>query len=84
MIRNLKQLFNEIFTLMAWITLLSFVVYCTVTDNKTDSVRDAWNILILIAGFVWGSSQKNHTSEPAKPGTTTAEISGTITTESEN
>lgn len=67
------------FTILAWVTLLGFVVYCTIADKKTDSVRDAWNVMILIAGFVWGSSQKK--SAPDHTGTTTAEISGSITTE---
>jgi len=56
--KTLKENFPEIFTLLAWVTLLGFVLYCTITLNKTDSVRDAWNILILIAGFVWGSKHQ--------------------------
>jgi len=58
-----KEHFSEIFTILAWITLLGFVLYCTVTENTSDSIRDAWNILILIAGFVWGSSQKARTAD---------------------
>jgi len=75
--KSLKENFSEIFTLLAWITLLGFVVYCTATLNKTDSVRDAWNILILIAGFVWGSK---HAKAQSTDNTTTAEINATVTT----
>lgn len=56
--KSLKENFSEIFTLLAWITLLGYIFYCTVQLIKTDSVRDAWNILILIAGFVWGSKHQ--------------------------
>lgn len=59
----LKENFPEMFTLLAWITLLGFVFYCTVANSKTDSVRDAWNILILIAGFVWGSKHQKNSGE---------------------
>lgn len=68
--KTLKEHFPELFTLLAWITLLGFVAYCTITDNKTDSVRDAWNILILIAGFVWGSKHQKSITE-TKPLATT-------------
>lgn len=74
--KNVKEYFAEFFTLLAWLTLLAFVFYCTITGNKTDSVRDAWNILILIAGFVWG---KGH-ERKLNAGNSTAEISATITT----
>ena len=68
--KQLKENFPELFTLLAWITLLGFVLYCTITDNKTDSVRDAWNILILIAGFVWGSKHQKSMADN-KPVATT-------------
>ena len=72
--KSLKDYFSEIFTLLAWITLLTFVAYCTITGNKTDSVRDAWNILILIAGFVWGSSNnKSKTDKNNNPIVTNSE-----------
>lgn len=76
-----KNLFVEAFTLMAWITLLSYVAYCTAMGIKTDSVRDAWNILILIAGFVWGNAAKQNKKTD---GTTimTTDAPTTITTES--
>lgn len=61
-----KAQFSEKFTLMAWVTLLSYIWFCTAVDIKTDSVRDAWNILILIAGFIWGSAAKQ-TKKPAEP-----------------
>lgn len=58
MVKVIKDLFTEIFTILAWITLLGYVVYCTVENIKTDSIRDAWTILVLIAGFVWGSKHQ--------------------------
>ena len=51
-----KYEFAKGFTVMAWITLLAYVAWCTFAGIKTDSVRDAWNILILIAGYVWGKT----------------------------
>lgn len=69
-----KEHFSEIFTILAWITLLGFVFYCAITGNKSDSVRDSWNILILIAGFVWGSSQKSKTTDK-----TTTEVTEDLT-----
>lgn len=77
--KTIKDNFSEIFTLLAWITLLGFIVYCTMTSNKTDSVRDAWNILILIAGFVWGSKHQKALQNNGD-NTTTAEINATVTT----
>lgn len=74
-----KELFAEIFTVLAWVTLLGFVFYCTFTGNKTDSVRDAWNILILIAGFVWGNMHKKNGSGVNIP-SDTFDIKGTIDT----
>ena len=68
--KTLKDYFPEMFTILAWVTLLGFILYCTVTDNKTDSVRDAWNILILIAGFVWGSKHQKSMADN-KPVATT-------------
>lgn len=80
-----KELFSEIFTLLAWVTLLGFVTYCTMTGNKTDSVRDAWNILILIAGFVWGSKhQQKIQAGSTDPGVTTTEFNLTATTVKED
>lgn len=67
--KYVKDYFPEIFTLLAWITLLGFVFYCTVTLNKTDSVRDAWNILILIAGFVWGKGHEKKANKISSPET---------------
>jgi len=73
--KQIKEFFPELFTILAWVTLLGFVFYCTVTLNKTDSVRDAWNILILIAGFVWGSKhQKNQDQQKV-----TTEVSEDLT-----
>ena len=69
-----KEHFSEIFTILAWITLLGFVLYCTVTLNKTASVGDAWNILILIPGFVWGSSANKRTTD-----NTTTEVTEDLT-----
>ena len=64
--------FVEKFTIMAFICLLGYVWYCTAMNIKTDSVRDAWNILILIAGFIWGSAAKqNKKTEPGTPRTIT-------------
>lgn len=77
--KTLKENFSEIFTLLAWITLLGFVAYCTITGSKTDSVRDAWNILILIAGFVWGSKHRSQATD--KVTTEIKDDSMTITTE---
>lgn len=77
--KALKDLFAEIFTVLAWVTLLGFVFYCTMTGNKTDSVRDAWNILILIAGFVWGNAHKRQNQSVNIP-TDTIDIKGTIDT----
>jgi len=76
--KQLKDYFPEIFTILAWITLLGFIGYCTVTANKTDSVRDAWNILILIAGFVWGSK---HQKAVDKTITEITDEQTTVTTE---
>jgi hypothetical protein len=77
-----KVYFVELFTVMAWFSLGSYIFYCTHNGLKDDSIRDAWNILIFIAGYVWGKSSfdkvKNNQSDP---GTTTAEISATITQE---
>lgn len=66
----LKTLFVELFTLMAWVTLIGYVVYCETMGIKTDSVRDAWNILLLIAGFVWGRGAKE-AKKHSEPGTIT-------------
>lgn len=77
--KTFKELFAEIFTFLAWVTLLGFVFYCTITGNKTDSVRDAWNILILIAGFVWGNAHKKNTSSIQIP-SDTLDVKGTIDT----
>lgn len=66
----LKTLFVELFTLMAWVTLVGYVVYCETMGIETDSVRDAWNILLLIAGFVWGRGAKEG-KKTGEPGTIT-------------
>lgn len=81
--KTFKEVFSEIFTLLAWVTLLLFVTYCTITHNKTDSVRDAWNILILIAGFVWGKAHQR--SQPVQPpeGVTKTELNFTATSVTE-
>lgn len=76
--KTIKDNFPEIFTLLAWITLLGFITYCTMTLNKTDSVRDAWNILILIAGFVWGS--KHQKSLQSSEGVTKTDVNISATT----
>lgn len=77
--KTLKENFAELFTLMAWITLLLYIFYCTYTHNTTDSIRDAWNVIILIAGFVWGSQ---HKKTPEVKTTTELTADGTtITTE---
>lgn len=77
-----KMHFVELFTVMAWITLFSYIFYCTVMDIKSDSVRDAWNVIVFIAGYVWArSSKENNKGLSPTEGTTTAEISATITSE---
>jgi hypothetical protein len=79
---SFKSLFVEIFTVMAWLLLSAYIFICTFYGFKDDSIRDAWNILIFISGYVWGKSS----FDKAKNGitdnkTTTAEISATITQE---
>lgn len=74
--KHIKEFFTEIFTLLAWFTLFAFIFYCALTGNKTDSVRDAWNVIILIAGFVWGS--KHQKSLDANK--TTTEVTQGVTT----
>lgn len=75
-----KENFSELFTAMAWITLFGYIFYCTITHTKTDDVRDAWNVMLLIAGFVWGSQHKKDVDQK-----TTTEVSvdgsATVTTE---
>jgi hypothetical protein len=76
--KTLKENFSEIFTIMAWLTLFGYIWYCTANQNK-DGERDAWNIMLLIAGFVWGSQHKKNSEQK-----TTTEITpeGTkVTTE---
>ena len=77
--KTIKENFTEIFTLLAWISLLGFVLYCTITESKSDSIRDAWNILILIAGFVWGS--KHNRAPEQKVTTEFTSAATTITSE---
>lgn len=81
--KTFKEVFSEIFTLLAWITLLGYVFYCTVQAIKTDSVRDAWNILILIAGFVWGKAHQRSQTPSTPEGTTKTELNLTATTVTE-
>lgn len=77
----LKTFFVELFSLMAWVSLLGYVIYCETMGIKTDSVRDAWNILLLISGFVWGRGAKESKKAGPEPGTTTAEFTAHVTTE---
>lgn len=77
-----KLIFVEIFTIMAFLLLMSYIFYCTVMGIKNDSVRDAWNLLLIIGSFVWvRSAEKVKNNQPQPEGTTTAEISATITNE---
>lgn len=74
----------ELFTIMAWISLSGYIFFCTFSGIKDESsVRDAWNLLLFIGGYVWAKStdkEKKSTNE----GTTTAEISATITQQPSN
>lgn len=79
-----KTFFVELFSVMAWVSLLGYVIYCETMGIKTDSVRDAWNILLLISGFVWGRGAKEGKKTNGEPGTTTAEFTAHVTTEPKN
>lgn len=80
--KSFKLHFVELFTVMAWISLFGYIFYCTVLGIKSDSVRDAWNVIVFIAGYVWArSSKENGKGVSPTEGTTTAEISATITQE---
>jgi hypothetical protein len=80
-----KELFSEIFTILAWVTLLTYIFVCTFYGIKTDSIRDAWNVVILIAGFVWGSKhQKSNSSNSVTIPNSSVEIKGTIDTSKQN
>jgi hypothetical protein len=83
-VKNIKSYFVELFTIMAWISLSGYIFFCTFSGIKDESsVRDAWNLLLFIGGYVWAKStdkEKKSTSE----GTTTAEISATITQQPNN
>lgn len=37
--------FNQVFAILAYLTLFGYVCYCTATDKKTDTIRDAWLII---------------------------------------
>jgi hypothetical protein len=78
---KIKIYFVELFTVMAWVSLLSYIFFCTFTGIKDDSIRDAWNILLFIGGFVWGKSTEKEKKTNSNEGTTTAQISATITQE---
>ena len=65
---------------MAFVCLLGFVIYCEATGNDTDSKRDAWNVIILIAGFVWGNAAKQN-KKSGEANTLTFDSPAKITTE---
>lgn len=78
--KDFKTYFVEVFTVMAWFTLFGYIFYCTISGKKDDSIRDAWNIIVFIAGYVWARSTEDKSKKTKDAGTTTAEISASITT----
>lgn len=55
--------FNQVFAILAYITLFGYVCYCTATDKKTDTIRDAWLIISNLIIFFFRPA--NRDSAPA-------------------
>jgi hypothetical protein len=71
--------FVDRFAVRAFFVLLGYILLCDVLHIKTDSVRDAWNVILIITGYSWGSSTRERRTTAAKSSapvevTATAEI----------
>lgn len=56
--------FNQVFAILAYITLFGYVVYCTATDKKTDTIRDAWLIISNLIIFFFRPATGTNNSLP--------------------
>lgn len=61
---HFKWEFNQVFAILAYITLFGYVVYCTATDKKTDTIRDAWLIISNLIIFFFRPATGTNNSTP--------------------